>query len=101
MASGRLSPPCGPPASPSRSAKYRPDEPRRLLPQLPLKWYQEAAAADGAELNYEQSRELIYGMPYSEYKARHQTAATPEQQAAFEQNSRLRLASSNRPLNRE
>lgn len=47
------------------------------------KWYQEAAAADGAALDYEQSRELIYGMPYSEYKARYQTPATPEQQAAF------------------
>lgn len=47
------------------------------------KWYQEAAAADGAALDYEQSRELIYGMPYSEYKARYQTPASPEQQAAF------------------
>jgi len=56
------------------------------------KWYQEAAAADGAELNYEQSRELIYGMPYSEYKARHQTAATPEQQAAFEQKQQAKAS---------
>ncbi|MFO1370281.1 MAG: DUF1244 domain-containing protein [Marinagarivorans sp.] len=56
------------------------------------KWYQEAAAADGAKLNYEQSRELIYGMPYSEYKARHQTAATPEQQAAFEQKQQAKAS---------
>lgn len=48
------------------------------------KWYQEAAVADGADINYEQSRELIYGMPYSEYKSRFQTPATPEQQAAFD-----------------
>lgn len=48
------------------------------------KWYQEAAAADGSALTYEQTRELIYGMPYSEYKTRYQTPATPEQQAAFD-----------------
>jgi uncharacterized protein len=48
------------------------------------KWYQEAAAADGSSITYEQTRDLIYGMPYSEYKTRYQTPATPEQQAEFD-----------------
>ena len=31
----------------------------------------------------EEAREDFYGMPYAEWKARHQSEATPEQQAAF------------------
>jgi hypothetical protein len=46
-------------------------------------WYRAAAAERGLDLSYEQAREIVYGMPYAEWKARHQTAATPEQQAAF------------------
>jgi hypothetical protein len=49
------------------------------------KWYRAAAAERGLELTYEQARELIYGMPYAEWKARHQTEATPEQQAKLAQ----------------
>lgn len=37
-----------------------------------------AGASDGA-LSKEQGREAVYGMPYPEWKARHQTEATPEQ----------------------
>ncbi|HRY23116.1 MAG TPA: DUF1244 domain-containing protein, partial [Geminicoccaceae bacterium] len=37
----------------------------------------------GPELGYEEARETVYGMPYDEWKAKHQTPATPEQQAAF------------------
>ena len=47
------------------------------------KWYRAAAAERGLELSYEQAREIVYGMPYAEWKARHQTEATPEQQARF------------------
>lgn len=36
------------------------------------KWYQAAAADRGIELDKDQSRELIYGMPYEEWKAKHQ-----------------------------
>ena len=46
-------------------------------------WYREAAAADGVALDKDAARELIYGMPVAEWKARHQRAATPAQQAAF------------------
>ena len=46
-------------------------------------WYQEAAAERGIALTRDAAREVVYGMPYAEWKARHQTEATPEQQAAF------------------
>jgi hypothetical protein len=45
------------------------------------KWYRAAAEERGLELSYEEARAIVYGMPYAEWKARHQTAATPEQQA--------------------
>ncbi|WP_092498421.1 DUF1244 domain-containing protein [Meinhardsimonia xiamenensis] len=47
------------------------------------RWYQEAAAERGIALSKEEAREIYYGMPYDEWKARYQTDATPEQQAAF------------------
>ena len=47
-------------------------------------WYAEAAQAQGIDLDKDASREIIYGMPYAEWKAKHQTEATAEQQAAFE-----------------
>ena len=46
-------------------------------------WYQEAAAERGIALTRDAAREVVYGMPYAEWKARHQTEATPDQQAAF------------------
>lgn len=46
-------------------------------------WYQEAAEERGIAMDKLQARELVYGMPYDDWKARHQTEATPEQQAAF------------------
>ncbi len=46
-------------------------------------WYAEAATAAGAAMDKAQGREAVYGMPYAEWKARHQKDATPEQQAAF------------------
>ncbi len=47
-------------------------------------WYREAAAERGVALDKEQAREHIYGMPFAEWKERHQLPATPEQLAAFE-----------------
>lgn len=37
------------------------------------KWYRAAANERGVEMDKEQARELVYGMPYSEWKAKHQT----------------------------
>lgn len=43
------------------------------------KWYVAAAEQRGLQLDYEQAREIVYGMPYSEWKARYQTGARPQQ----------------------
>ncbi|MBR9911029.1 MAG: DUF1244 domain-containing protein [Gammaproteobacteria bacterium] len=47
------------------------------------KWYAAAAEEKGLALDYEQAREIVYGMPYSEWKDKYQQPATPEQLAAF------------------
>ncbi|SFL69731.1 DUF1244 domain-containing protein [Shimia aestuarii] len=47
------------------------------------RWYQEAANARGIEMSKEEAREIYYGMPYSEWKDKHQTEANAEQKAAF------------------
>ena len=47
------------------------------------KWYAEAAAEKGVTLDKEQAREIVYGMPYADWKAQYQTEATPEQEAQF------------------
>jgi hypothetical protein len=47
------------------------------------RWMVEAAEARGVELDLERAREKVYGMPYSEWKERHQPAATEEQLARF------------------
>ncbi|UNK57412.1 DUF1244 domain-containing protein [Pseudoxanthomonas daejeonensis] len=47
-------------------------------------WYREAAQAAGEPMDKKQAREAIYGMPFAEWKQRHQAEATPEQLAAFE-----------------
>ena len=48
------------------------------------RWYGEAAADHGIELSKEESREIVYGMPFDEWKKQYQTEATAEQKAAFE-----------------
>ena len=47
------------------------------------RWYREAAAEQGTTLTDPEAREIVYGMPYKEWQALHQTEATPEQKAAF------------------
>src|SRR5690606_1708613 len=49
-------------------------------------WYRDAANAAGVAMDKEESREIIYGMPYDEWRARYQTEAGAEKQAAFEAN---------------
>lgn len=48
------------------------------------KWYRAAAEDRGLEMSYDEARKIVYGMPYDEWKAKHQTEATPEQRAAYE-----------------
>jgi len=47
------------------------------------KWYRAAAQERGIEVSDEAARETIYGMPYAEWKAKHQKEASPSQQKAF------------------
>ncbi len=47
------------------------------------RWYQEAAQARGMEMSKDEAREIFYGMPYEDWKAQNQTAASPDQQTAF------------------
>ncbi len=49
-------------------------------------WYREAAEAAGVALDKEASREIVYGMPYAEWRAKYQTEASASQKADFEQN---------------
>ena len=46
-------------------------------------WYRDAAQDAGIAMDKEQARELVYGMPFADWKAQHQRDATPEQLAAF------------------
>lgn len=47
-------------------------------------WYREAAEGEGIALSKDESREIIYGMPYLEWQARNQTEAPDAKLAAFE-----------------
>jgi hypothetical protein len=48
------------------------------------KWYAAAARERGLSVDEEAAREIVYGMPYAEWKARHQKEASPDQQKRFE-----------------
>lgn len=48
------------------------------------KWYKAAADDIGLQVSADQAREEVYGMPYSEWKAKYQREASSQQQAAFD-----------------
>ncbi len=48
------------------------------------KWYMGAAKERGIDMSYDQAREVIYGMPYSEWKQKYQHEASAEQLQKFE-----------------
>ena len=48
-------------------------------------WYREAAEEKGIAMDKPQSREIVYGMPYDEWKASHQTEASPEQMEKYKE----------------
>jgi hypothetical protein len=48
------------------------------------KWYMAGAKEQGVDIDYDQAREAVYGMPFSDWKANHQLPASKEQLAAFE-----------------
>ncbi len=47
------------------------------------RWYQEAAAERGIEMTKDEGREIVYGMPYTEWRDKYQTEASDAQKAAF------------------
>lgn len=48
------------------------------------KWYSAEARRRGEDIDYDSAREYVYGMPYADWKARHQGEASAEQKARFE-----------------
>ena len=57
------------------------------------KWYLSAAEERGIDLDYAAACEAVYGMPYVDWKATHQTKATAEQLADYEAAKKKRMAS--------
>ena len=51
------------------------------------KWYLSAAKKRNIKINYDQAREIIYGMPYSTWKKRYQIEASKDQIDKFKKNS--------------
>ena len=47
------------------------------------KWYMAASEERGQQIDYEQARQIIYGMPYSEWKQKYQKEATVEQKEKY------------------
>jgi len=48
------------------------------------KWYVEAAKGQSVDFDLAAAQQRVYGMPYAQWKAKHQPAATPAQQARFD-----------------
>lgn len=49
------------------------------------RWYQEAADEKGIDIDKEAAREIVYGMPFAEWRDKYQNEATPEQKAQFKE----------------
>ena len=47
------------------------------------KWYRAEAEALGETIDYDQARELVYGMPYGDWKRKYQVEATDAQKAEY------------------
>jgi hypothetical protein len=56
------------------------------------KWYLVAAKDENVELDYDQAREFVYGMPYSEWKEKFQLDATAEQLSTYEAKQKRKKA---------
>ena len=50
-------------------------------------WMKDAADAKGVPITKDESREIVYGMPYEEWRKKYQKEATPEQKATFKKAS--------------
>lgn len=47
-------------------------------------WFEDAAKAKGVAVSRDEVRTMVYGMPYDEWKAKHQSEASADQKAKFE-----------------
>jgi len=56
------------------------------------KWYSAAAKDKGLDVGYEDAREIVYGMPYAEWKEKFQNEASAEQKATFDAGSAKRAS---------
>ena len=50
-------------------------------------WMKDAADAKGVAMSKDESREIVYGEPFEQWKAKYQKDATPTQKAAFQKSS--------------
>ena len=50
-------------------------------------WMKDAADAKGIPMSKDESREIVYGEPFEQWKAKHQKDASKDQKAAFEKSS--------------
>ncbi len=53
------------------------------------KWYMNAATDEGVKMDYDQAREVVYGMPFDEWKSLYQLPASEEQLQQFEKTRAL------------
>ncbi len=53
------------------------------------KWYRAAAEERDLQMSYDEAREIVYGMPYDEWKDKHQTGSSEEQRALYEETKPL------------
>lgn len=53
------------------------------------KWYMNAAKEHGVDMDYDQAREVVYGMPFDEWKRNYQREASDEQKRKFEETKPL------------
>ena len=57
------------------------------------KWYAQAAVERGVDLDYEQAREIVYGMPYAEWKQKFQMETDAEKLALYEAKQKIKAQS--------
>jgi len=53
------------------------------------KWYKAEAEAKGVDMSMDNAREVVYGMPYADWKAQHQGPASEDQKRTFEETKPL------------
>ena len=56
------------------------------------KWYRAEAEQRGIAMDYDEAREVVYGMPYGEYRAKYQKEASPEAAREFKEGEKRRAA---------